>query len=62
MKLTDYMKQRFASGSAPDLRTLQRVIDDGEICGKRIGKKYFIEVDAQCNELTPLEKELMTHG
>jgi hypothetical protein len=62
MKITDYRSKRFAQGSAPDLRTLKRLIDEGELSGKRLGKIYYVEVDAQLNEFNPIEKELMTHG
>ena len=62
MKITDYRELRFTQGSAPDLRTLKRLINEGELCGKRIGKTYYIEVDEHLNEYTPLQKALMNHG
>jgi hypothetical protein len=62
MKITDYRDLRFAAGSAPDLRTLKRLIDDGELAGKRLGKLYYVEVDKQLNEFSPLEKGVMHHG
>lgn len=62
MKITDYREQRFALGSAPDLRTLKRLIDDGELAGKRLGKIYYVEVDKQLNEFSPIERRLMSHG
>jgi hypothetical protein len=62
MKITEYRQHRFLKGSEPDLRTLKRLIDDGELAGKRLGKIYYIEIDQQLNEFTPLEKELMNHG
>lgn len=62
ISITDYREQRFFNGSAPDLRTLKRLIDEGELSGKRIGKKYFVLVDEQLNEFNPLEMELMYHG
>jgi predicted dehydrogenase len=62
MKINDYREQRFAFGSAPDLRTLKRLIDDGELAGKRIGKIYYIEVDKHLNEFSVFEKEVMNHG
>lgn len=57
-----YRNKRFAKGSEPDLRTLKKLIDDCELMGKKIGKKYYIEVDEQFKEFSPLESELMDHG
>ncbi len=62
MKITDYRERRFAEGSAPDLRTLKRLIDEAELAGKRIGKNYYVLVDEHLNEFSPLEKKLMHHG
>jgi predicted dehydrogenase len=61
MKITDYREQRFARSSAPDLRTLKRLIDNGELAGKRLGKIYYIEVDKHLNEFSVFEKEVMNH-
>ena len=62
MKITEYREQRFTKGSAPDLRTLKRLIDEGELAGKRLGKIYYIEVDSNLNEFSLMEKGLMCHG
>jgi hypothetical protein len=62
MKITDYRERRFAEGSAPDLRTLKRLIDEAELAGKRIGRNYYVLVDEHLNEFNPLEMELMYHG
>jgi hypothetical protein len=62
MKINEYRKQRFALGSAPDLRTLKRLVDEGELAGKRLGKTYYVEVDKHLNEFSVFEKEVMNHG
>lgn len=60
--LDEYRSTRFTPDSRPQRRTVQRWIDQEEILGKRIGKKYYIEVDATTGaELDPLEVQLMTH-
>jgi predicted dehydrogenase len=62
MKVTEYRMNRFITGSAPDLRTIKKLIDDGELVGKKIGKIYYIEVDEKLKEYSPIELELMQHG
>lgn len=57
-----YRNKRFAKGSEPDIRTLKKLIDNCELTGKKIGKKYYIEVDEHFKEFNPLESELMNHG
>jgi len=49
------------SGSAPDLRTIKRLIDECEIVGSKIGKKYYVEVDDYYRECSPIEHELLHH-
>ena len=36
----------FEPGSMPSENTLRTWIDDDEIPGKRIGKKYYVDIDA----------------
>ena len=60
--LTEYRLKRFVEGSRPDLRTLQNLIDTGEIEGKKLGRRYFVEVDENFVEISQLERELFSHG
>jgi len=60
--LTEYRLKRFVEGSRPDLRTLKNLIDTGEIDGKKLGRKYFVEVDENFAETSQLERELFSHG
>lgn len=62
MSIKDYVKNRFVQGSAPDPRTLQKLIDCQELAGKKLGKQYYIEVDSTGAEIDPRLKELMIHG
>ncbi len=62
ISITDYRTLRFVDGSAPDIRTLKKLIDDGKLSGKKLGKKYYVLVDDYLNEFNPLEMELMNHG
>lgn len=60
--LTEYREKRFMKGSRPVLRTLQKLINDNEIVGKKLGGRYYVEVDDNFAEISPLEQELFTHG
>jgi hypothetical protein len=62
ISITDYRQQRFIDGSAPDIRTIKKLIDLGELLGKQIGKKYYVLVDKDLNEFDPIEWRLMNHG
>tara|TARA_R110000787_G_scaffold194120_1_gene305671 strand:- start:4109 stop:4312 length:204 start_codon:yes stop_codon:yes gene_type:complete len=44
MKLKDYHEQHFVEGSRPDIRTLRRLIINGEIDGERVGSVYYVRV------------------
>jgi hypothetical protein len=61
VSIVEYREKRFMTGSAPDLRTIKRLIDENELVGRKIGKKYFIEVDAYYRECSPIEFELLNH-
>jgi hypothetical protein len=61
VSIVEYREKRFMSGSAPDLRTIKRLIDECEIVGSKIGKKYYVEVDDYYRECSPIEHELLHH-
>lgn len=62
ISLSEYRKKRFTEGSAPDPRTLKKLIENGELQGKQLGKVYFIEVDDNNAEYDPFLEGLMSHG
>jgi hypothetical protein len=61
VSIVEYREKRFMTGSAPDLRTIKRLIDESELVGRKIGKKYFVEVDSFYREVSPIEHELLHH-
>lgn len=47
MTIDEYRDQRYTKASQPCKRTLIRLINEGELPGKKIGKFYYIDVDAE---------------
>ena len=43
MTLEKFRSEYFAEGCAPTLPTLRGLIDDGELKGKKIGARYFVD-------------------
>ena len=41
-----WIEQRFSEGSRPSKRTVWRWIRDGRLPAERMGKRYFIALDA----------------
>ena len=46
VSIREWMGATFEKGSAPDPRTIRRMIKDGELPGCVIGKTYYIDVEA----------------
>ena len=44
IKISQFQKQHFVPGSAPDAKTLRKCIDDGSLPGRKIGGNYFIDM------------------
>lgn len=59
VKLSAYRKRAFSEGGVPDPRTLRKMIDNGELAGKRMGAgkwaRYYVLIDAR----TGLEAEVL---
>ncbi len=62
VSIVEYREKRFMADSAPDLRTIKKLIDECEIVGRKIGKKYYIEVDDYYRECSPIERDILHHG
>lgn len=45
MTVQRFREQYFEAESRPSLNTLRKWIDEGEIRGKRIGNRYYIDED-----------------
>lgn len=44
VKLSTFRKVEFQEGEAPTLKTLRKLIDEGELAGKRIGAQYYVDL------------------
>lgn len=47
MSIEEYIEQRYTPKSRPAKKTIIRLIKQGELPGKRIGKFYYINIDAE---------------
>ena len=45
MKATQFRTRYFEKGSEPDMKTLKKCIDEGELTGQRIGTIYYVDLD-----------------
>lgn len=46
MSIKGFQNQYFAKGEAPALNTIKRWIEQGTIDGRKVGGKYFVNVQA----------------
>ena len=56
VSVREWMGATFEKGSAPDPRTVRRMIKDGDLPGCMIGRAYYIDSDAfesQTNGMQP---------
>jgi hypothetical protein len=60
--LQNYLENRFDRESRPDPRTIKTLIDNGVICGKRLGRTYYLEVDPCGREIESQLQGLFSHG
>lgn len=45
IKATQFRTRYFEKGSEPDMKTLKRLIDEGELPGQKFGTIYYIDLD-----------------
>ena len=62
VKLSQWRKDRFPKGGAPDVRICRREIDLGTLPGKRIGRTYYVDIDKEKQATgDPMLDDLMQH-
>lgn len=58
IKAETYRKEYFLPGEAPDIRTIRRAIDTGELPGKFLFGKYWVSVANPEDVISPLAKRI----
>jgi hypothetical protein len=59
IKATKFRTEYFHPGSEPDMKTLKRFIDDGELPGRKIGTIYYIDLDRIKVSKSPLVNKVL---
>jgi len=59
IKATKFRTKFFERGSEPDIKTLKRYIDDGELPGQRIGTIYYVDLDRLKVSNNPLVSKVL---
>ena len=59
MKATQFRQRYFEKGSEPDMKTLKKCIDEGELPGKRIGTIYYVDLDRLERSNNPLVNKVL---
>lgn len=59
MKATKFQTAYFEKGSEPDMKTLKKWIEEGELPGQRIGTIYYVDVDRLKVSNNPLVNKVL---
>lgn len=59
MRLSQFAKQHFVEGSRPSLSTLRRLVEKGELPGRRFGEHYYVDYSAYLANGDPLVAKVL---
>jgi len=59
IKASQFRARYFEKGSEPDIKTLKKWIDDGEIPGKVMGSIYYVDLDKMNKSDNPLVNRIL---
>ncbi|MGO1500793.1 MAG: hypothetical protein ACTHWH_05870 [Marinobacter sp.] len=59
IKATQFRTRFFEKGSEPDMKTLKRLIDEGELPGQRFGVIYYVDLDRIKVSTNPLVNKVL---
>ena len=59
MKATRFREEYFAEGSQPSMNTLKKLIDDGELPGRKIGTIHYVDLDRLSKSDNPLVNRVL---
>jgi hypothetical protein len=59
IKATKFRKEYFKPGSEPDMKTLKKLIDEGDLPGQKWGSIYYIDLDKIKVSKSPLVNRIL---
>lgn len=59
MKVSEFRRTYFTEGSIPDVKTIKKAIDNGELVGQTIGNMYYVDVDRLGTSNNPLVNKVL---
>lgn len=59
MKATKFRTEHFAPGSEPSINTVKKLIDVGELPGRKIGTIYYVDLDKLNRSDNPLVNRVL---
>lgn len=59
MKATKFRTEHFAPGSEPSMNTLKKLIDEGELPGRKMGSIYYVDLDKLNQSKNPLVNRVL---
>lgn len=59
MKATKFRTEHFAPGSEPSINTVKKLIDEGELPGRKIGTIYYVDLDKLNRSENPLVNRVL---
>lgn len=59
MKATRFREEYFAKGSEPSMNTLKKLIDDGDLPGRKIGTIHYVDLDRLSQSNNPLVNRVL---
>lgn len=59
MKATRFRTEYFVKGSEPSMNTLKKLIDDGDLPGRKIGTIHYVDLDKLSKSDNPLVNRVL---
>ncbi len=59
MKATQFRIRYFEKGSEPDMKTLKKLIAEGDLPGKKMGTIYYVDLDRIKVSSNPLVNKVL---
>ncbi|SOB76129.1 hypothetical protein SAMN04488490_1805 [Marinobacter sp. LV10R510-11A] len=59
MKATQFRIRYFEKGSEPDMKTLKKLIEEGDLPGQKMGTIYYVDLDRIKVSSNPLVNKVL---